>query len=47
MSTELAHLDGMEDSLRQVAGAERTHAVAMAQQETVAMAQVLKVCSFM
>jgi hypothetical protein len=33
----------MEESLRQVIGMERTHSVAIAQQETVSLAQILKV----
>lgn len=46
MATELARLESLEDSLRQLSGAERTRAVALAQQETVSVAQVLKVHSF-
>jgi len=43
MTLELNMLDAVSDSLLQVSNAERTRAVAMAQQETVALAQILKV----
>jgi hypothetical protein len=33
----------MEESMRQLTGVERTRAVSMAQQETVSLAQMLKV----
>ena len=45
MAAELARLESLEDSLRQLSSAERTRAVALAQQETVSVAQVLKVSS--
>ena len=43
MAAELARLESLEDSIRQLSSAERTRAVALAQQETVSVAQVLKV----
>ncbi|GFN76393.1 centrosome-associated protein 350 [Plakobranchus ocellatus] len=42
LSAGLHHLESMEESLRQVVGMERVRAVALAQQETVSLAQVLK-----
>ncbi|GFR60073.1 centrosome-associated protein 350 [Elysia marginata] len=42
LSAGLNHLESMEESLRQVVGMERVRAVALAQQETVSLAQVLK-----
>ncbi|XP_070184828.1 centrosome-associated protein 350-like [Littorina saxatilis] len=42
MAAELARLESLEDSIRQLSSAERTRAVALAQQETVSVAQVLK-----
>ncbi|XP_076454897.1 centrosome-associated protein 350-like isoform X2 [Babylonia areolata] len=42
MTAELARLESLEDSIRQLSSAERTRAVALAQQETVSVAQVLK-----
>nr|KAG5710507.1 hypothetical protein BaRGS_013153 [Batillaria attramentaria] len=42
MAAELARLESLEDSLRQLSSADRTRAVALAQQETVSVAQVLK-----
>ena len=44
MSLELNMLDAVSENLLQVSNAERTRAVAMAQQETVALAQIMKVC---
>ena len=41
--TEFHNLESMEMSLKQLSGVERTRAVAMAQQETVSLAQMLKV----
>ena len=43
MSLELNRLDLVGESLLQVTNIERTRAVSVAQQETVAMAQILKV----
>lgn len=43
MLAELNLLDNMDEVLHQVSSMERTRAVALAQQETVALAQVLKV----
>jgi len=43
MALELNLLDSMEESLRQVNSIEMTRAVSLAQQETVALAQILKV----
>ena len=40
---ELHQLDSMEMSMKQLTGVERTRAVSMAQQETVSLAQMLKV----
>ena len=45
MTLELNMLDAVGESLLQVTNAERTRAVSMAQQETVALAQILKVCA--
>ena len=47
MAAELARLESLEDSIRQLSSAERTRAVALAQQETVSVAQVLKVCTIL
>ncbi|BFZ05882.1 hypothetical protein BsWGS_08921 [Bradybaena similaris] len=41
-SASLNYLESMEESLRQVVGMERARAVAIAQQETVSVAQILK-----
>ncbi|XP_059175915.1 centrosome-associated protein 350-like [Physella acuta] len=41
-SASLNYLEGMEESLRQVVGMERTRGIALAQQESVTLAQVLK-----
>lgn len=43
MALELNRLDMIDESLLQVTNIERTRAVALAQNETVALAQVLKV----
>ena len=43
MALELNRLDMVGDSLLQVTNLERTRAVSLAQQETVALAQILKV----
>ena len=40
---ELGFLQSTEESLRQLTDVERTRAVALAQQETVALAQIVKV----
>ena len=40
---ELHQLDSMEMSMKQLTGVERTRAISMAQQETVSLAQMLKV----
>ena len=46
MAAELHLLDGVEESLRQITDVERVRGVTMAQQESVALAQILKVlCS--
>lgn len=42
-SANLNYLESMEESLRQVIGMERVRSVALAQQETVSLAQILKV----
>lgn len=44
MAAELNLLESMEESMRQITGVERSRAVSMAQQETVSLAQILKVC---
>lgn len=41
--TEFNQLESMEESMRQLTNMERTRAVSMAQQETVSLAQMLKV----
>ncbi len=43
MMAELHLMDGMEESLRQLTDVERSRAVSMAQQESVSLAQILKV----
>ena len=43
MMAELHRLENMEESVRQLTDVERTRAVALAQQETVSLAQILKV----
>ena len=40
---ELNMMDGTDDNLRHMVDAERTRSVAMAQHETIALAQILKV----
>ena len=45
MAAELYRLDGVEESVRQLTDVERTRAVSLAQQETVSLAQILKVNS--
>ena len=46
MAVELTMLDGVEESLRQVTDVDRSRAVTLAQQETVSLAQILKVGEF-
>ena len=43
LTAELNRLEYMEESVRQLTDVERTRAVSMAQQETVSLAQILKV----
>ena len=43
MTLELNMLDAVSESLLQVSNVEHTRAVSVAQQETVALAQILKV----
>lgn len=43
MTAELNLLESMEESVRQLADVDRTRGVSLAQQETVSLAQVLKV----
>ena len=43
LTLELNMLDAVSDSLLTVSNIERTRAVSLAQQETVALAQILKV----
>lgn len=43
LTAELNKLEYMEESVRQLTDVERTRAVSMAQQETVSLAQILKV----
>ena len=43
MAREMARLENLEESIRRLSSAERTRAVALAQKETVSVAQVLKV----
>ena len=43
---ELGFLQSTEESLRQLTDVERTRAVALAQQETVALAQIVKVSTY-
>ena len=45
MALELNMLEAVDESLLQLTSIERTRAVSMAQQETVALAQILKVCA--
>lgn len=42
MTMELNLLESMEESMRQITEMERTRAIALAQQETVSLAQILK-----
>ena len=44
MTLELNMLDAVNESLLQVSNVERTRAVSLAHQETVALAQILQVC---
>ena len=43
MTAELHLLDSMDASMVQISGVEKSRAVTMAQQESVSMAQILKV----
>lgn len=43
MSAELAYLDAIEDSVRQLTEVEKIRGIALAQQESVSLAQILKV----
>ena len=43
LTAELNRLEYMEESVRQLTDVERTRAVSLAQQETVSLAQILKV----
>ena len=45
LRAEVNQLETMDDALRQVTDIERVRAVSLAQQETVSLAQVLKVIS--
>ncbi|XP_022526547.2 centrosome-associated protein 350 isoform X1 [Astyanax mexicanus] len=42
LSAELSYIDSVEESVRQLGDVERVRAVSLAQQETVALAQILK-----
>lgn len=44
LMAELNRLEFMEESVRQLTDIERTKSVSFAQQETVSLAQILKVC---
>lgn len=44
LTAEINLLENVEDSVRQVSDIEKSRAVSLAQQETVSLAQVLKVC---
>ena len=46
MAAELILLESMDESILQLSGVERARAISMAQQETVSLAQILKVCNF-
>lgn len=43
LSAELNYLDAVEESVRQLSDVERVRGVSLAQQETVSLAQILKV----
>lgn len=43
MAVELNYLEGMDESIQQLTHVEKTRGIALAQQETVSLAQVLKV----
>lgn len=43
LSAELTYLSAMEESVRQLCDVERVRGISMAQQETVSLAQILKV----
>ncbi len=43
LSAELSYLDAVEESVRQLGDVERVRGVSLAQQETVSLAQILKV----
>lgn len=43
LSAELNYLDAVEESVRQLSDVERMRGVSLAQQETVSLAQILKV----
>lgn len=43
MAAELNYQEAVEESLRHLTGVERTQGVSLAQQETVSLAQLLKV----
>lgn len=43
LSVELSYLDAVEESVRQLSDVERVRGVSLAQQETVSLAQILKV----
>jgi centrosomal protein CEP350 len=43
LTAEINLLENVEDSVRQVSDIERTRAISLAQQETVSLAQILKV----
>lgn len=43
LSAELSYLDAVEESVRQLSDVERVRGVSLAQQETVSLAQILKV----
>jgi len=43
MTAELSYLESIEESVRQLGDVERLRGVSMAQQESVSLAQILKV----
>lgn len=47
LNAELSYLDAMEESVRQLGDVERIRAVSLAQQESVSLAQILKVRSLL
>jgi hypothetical protein len=46
MAAELSYLNAIEESVRQLSDVERVRGISLAQQESVSLAQIIKVLEF-